>query len=779
MPDNIIKPENEILTMALQYAKLGWYVFPAHGIREGVCTCGVETCESQGKHPRTPNGFKDATRDEVVIQGWWSKWPDANIAVATGAISGIVVLDLDIKHGRSSKELREKGYFISPTVSSKTGVFKDPDKPEEEWKRGEHFIFKHPGGHVMSTNGQILGLGVDIKADGGYVMLPPSNHLSGVSYEWVIEPEGEGSLKNLEELPKWLLEKISTQKDVKIEWSEFLKQENFEGSRYENATRYVGKLLHHLPQELWETSAWPMLLQWHRSQNQKSDNPRKDFTEKELRSIFVGIAKKEIANKKDGKKTAEKSEVVLRRFSEITSQEIKWLWAQRFALGKVTLISGDPGLGKSLVTTAMAAHVSKGYPWPVGGAPCPTGDVILLSAEDDEGDTIKPRLDAAGADCSRVYILNAIKEQKNGEETERMFSLKNDIPQLEKALSSLPECRLVVIDPISAYLDGSDGNANGDIRGLLAPLTKLAAKHNAALIIVSHLNKNDKGTNALYRTMGSLAFVAAARAAYVVVKDQENPTRRLILSAKNNIAKDTGGIAYSVTGGLNGAPVIAWEPEEVPLTADEGFLSMEPEEKNATDEAIEFLREELKDGAKSVGDIFKVATKAGISDKPLRNAKEKLGIHSRKVDYTRGWEWKLPEKKNNDSVATPPTEQGIFEEAGHLHQNNEANEEPKAPKVPSLFEDAQEKSGGSTTPKDSLNDTLLQILKYGVAQKWSKTPVGWEIVSENNMEVKKACTWIPQGEGGWKQFLLAQTPEMRQEIFELFASSPPDDFDGF
>lgn len=770
--------ENRILTMALQYARMGLFVFPAHNIRDGTCSCNSQTCDKQGKHPRTPNGFKDATRDVAIIRTWWNKWPDANIALATGAASGVVVLDLDTKHGRSTKELRENGYFISPTVSSRTGIFKDPDKPEAEGLRGEHHWFVHPGGYIKSTNGQILGPGIDIKADGGYVMLPPSNHLSGVSYEWVVEPEGEGSVKNLEELPKWLLEKITAQKDLKIEWDEFFKQENLEGSRHENATRYAGKLLYHLPQELWETSAWPMLLQWHRSHNKKSDDPRKDFTEKELRSIFVGVAKKEIVNKKDSKKIVGKSEVVLKRFSEITAQEIKWLWPQRIALGKVTLISGDPGLGKSLVSTAMAAHVSKGYPWPVGGAPCPTGDVILLSAEDDEGDTIKPRLEAADADCSRVYILNAIMDEKNGEEAERMFSLKNDIPQLEKALSSLPECRLVIIDPISAYLDGSDGNANSDIRGLLAPLGKLAAKHNAAIIIVSHLNKNDKGTNALYRTMGSLAFVAAARAAYVVVKDPENPTRRLILSAKNNIAKDTGGLAYSVTECPNGAPVIAWESEEVPLTADEGFLTMETQEKSATDEAMEFLQEELKDGAKSAYDTIKAATKAGITYKPLRNAKEKLGIRSRKVDYTRGWEWKLPEGKNNDSMDTPTTEQGILGGAGHLLQNHEVNEEPKEPKTPSLYEDAPEKSG-DTTPTESRNDMLLQILKYGATQKWLRTPIEWEVVLENNRNIKKACKWIPQGEGGWKQFLFAQKPETLQEISELFTSSPPDDFDGF
>jgi len=117
---------------------------------------GKEECDKPGKHPMTMNGFKDATIDEDIIKKYWEKYPDANIGCATGTISGIVVLDLDIKHGRTPKEFQ-----IPPTVSVRTGG------------GGYHFIFKHPGSYIKSTNGQLFGPGVDIKGDGGYIIFSP------------------------------------------------------------------------------------------------------------------------------------------------------------------------------------------------------------------------------------------------------------------------------------------------------------------------------------------------------------------------------------------------------------------------------------------------------------------------------------------------------------------------------------------------------------------------------------------------------------------------------
>ncbi|KKL07141.1 hypothetical protein LCGC14_2588990, partial [marine sediment metagenome] len=182
---------------------------------------------------------------------------------------------------------------------------------------------------------------------------------------------------------------------------------------------------------------------------------------------------------------------ILIRLSDVKPEPLTWLWPGRMPLGKVTVISGDPGLGKSVITLDIAARVSKGTAWPdLPDTTNPSGSVILLSAEDDVADTIRPRLDAAEADVSRIAVLEAVRypNPESGAWEKKMFSLRRDLSALEKAIKKLGDVRLIVIDPITAYLDGTDSHKNADVRGLLAPLSELAAKHKVAVLAVSHLN---------------------------------------------------------------------------------------------------------------------------------------------------------------------------------------------------------------------------------------------------------------------------------------------------
>ena len=368
---------------------------------------------------------------------------------------------------------------------------------------------------------------------------------------------------------------------------------------------------------------------------------------------------------------AGKARAILTRLTDIEAKPISWLWPGRIALGKLSLIAGDPGLGKSLLTATMAAIVSKGYSWPLEETVAPIGSVVLLSAEDDPGDTIKPRLEAAEADCDRIHVLQAVRAtDSDGNPIERMFSLKRDIAVLEELLPTLPDCRLVIIDPISAYLEGADSHNNTDVRGLLAPLAKLASDHSVAIVLIQHLNKSSGGS-AMYRSMGSVAFVAAARAAYIVTKDQNDPERRFVMPTKNNLAKDTTGLAYSVRTADNGAPVIAWELEPVTITADEALAPLQSdEEKTDTDWAIDFLERELAEDSVQAAEVNKDAKQAGISQKSLRRAAEKLGIKRKKAGFNQGWVWSLPgyEDAQVHEDAHSKTE-GILDGEGHLGTN--------------------------------------------------------------------------------------------------------------
>jgi len=177
---------------------------------------------------------------------------------------------------------------------------------------------------------------------------------------------------------------------------------------------------------------------------------------------------------------------VLHCFADIASKQLHWLWPGRIPLGKLTLLIGDPGLGKSLLTADIASRVSRGTSFP-DGAVCESGSVIFLSAEDDAADTIRPRLDVAGADVFRVHTLDAVRVQlSGGSVTEKAFNLETDCTHLESALSQHPDVRLIVIDPLSAYLGGTDSHSNAEIRGLLSPLAALAARCEVAVLAVTH-----------------------------------------------------------------------------------------------------------------------------------------------------------------------------------------------------------------------------------------------------------------------------------------------------
>lgn len=201
---------------------------------------------------------------------------------------------------------------------------------------------------------------------------------------------------------------------------------------------------------------------------------------------------------------------------------------------------------------------------------------------------------------------------------------------------------LIVIDPISAYMGGTDSHKNSDVRSLLHPLSKIASAHNVAVLCVTHLNKGG-GRKALERVTGSGAFVAAARAAYVVAKDEEMPERRLILPIKNNLGDDRTGLAFAIESITLGAGIetsrIVFEDELVMKPADE-ILSPDKDnsEINAIDEAIEFLKEELGHYGLPARMIKERARQAGISERTLRRGKEKLGIKA--VKEGSAWFWK-------------------------------------------------------------------------------------------------------------------------------------------
>lgn len=368
-----------------------------------------------------------------------------------------------------------------------------------------------------------------------------------------------------------------------------------------------------------------------------------------------------------------------RLLKDVKREQVRWLWPGRIPLGKITVIDGDPGLGKSMTTLDLAARVSIGGVMPddsLSDLEGPAG-VVLLSAEDGAGDTIRPRLEEAGADLALILVRETVDDDAG-----KRWANLADLAVLVRDITEVG-ARLVIIDPLMAYLP-SDTNAHRDqdIRRLLAPLAKLAERTGAAILVVRHLNKA-QGGNALYRGGGSIGIVGAARSGLVVARDPDDPegARRIIAVTKSNLSIEVPAIAYRVESGPGGAPHIVWggttNHTASSLLIDTGG---DDEERSALDDAKDFLKSVLTVGACLYSDIQKEAKAAGISDRTLYRAKAALRVTSKKQKFENGrWTWEMPSteessKVANESEGCQPEEGGNVRESWQPSEDGEVEE---------------------------------------------------------------------------------------------------------
>ena len=581
--------------------------------------CAVFPLVPGKKNPLTKDGFKSATTDSGQIRKWWKQHPQANIGIATGA-SGLTVIDGDVKNGDDpvgslmNLALANGHHFPPETLRAAT--------PSDGW----HLYFHAPEGVEIRNSAGTLGPGLDVRGEGGYVVAPPSV-IDGKSYSWINGPD-----EPIAALPDWLAEAtIAEGKQREAPAKNDVLEGVPEGKRDDELFRYACSLQ---ARGVPKNEALILI-----EQAASKCIPPFNVTTARLK---VETAYRHYAKPDEvGKPGTARLVTVLA--SEVAPEPIAWLWPGHIVRGKVTLLAGDPGLGKSLATLSLAAVVTTGGQWPVTRERCELGSVLLLSAEDDIADTIRPRLDAAGANPARIRIVQAVEtfDVRRNEFTEQMFSLQWDLEALDSLLEEMGDCILVIVDPVTAYLGGTDSHKNAEVRALLAPLSKIASKHRVAIVAVTHLNKGS-GATAMHRFTGSLAFVAAARAAFVVTKDKDDPARRLLLPAKNNLAEDATGFAYRVRGDDNGVARIEWEPDVITISADE-LLTVSVSRPLKRDAAEDWLRELLAAGEMPASEVKRLAQIAGFGWSTIMAAKTKLGIDTLKRGFQGEWIWSLPE----------------------------------------------------------------------------------------------------------------------------------------
>lgn len=349
------------------------------------------------------------------------------------------------------------------------------------------------------------------------------------------------------------------------------------------------------------------------------------------------------------------------RVADVAARELEPLWPGILWVGKPTLLVGDPGLSKSTMVCDVVARVTRHREWPCSGGKTIDGDVLMLSAEDEVADTLRPRLEAAGADLNRVHFLESIIVGTKGMAQRHSWpSLVEHIDAIAEWLKAHSAVRLLVVDPLAAYLTGADTHKQSEVRAVLGALAQIASRYRVAVLAVMHLNKG-LGGNPLYRVSGSLAFVAAARAAYLIARDPQDRDHRLMLHLKNNLSRDERGFSYVVRTADNDAPYVEWNLERIEQTAGEVLAVAEDETPRARAtsakerEGAEWLRKELAHGAVEAASIYRRSEGAGISERSLKRAALVLGVVKEPKGFRGAWHWALPPESGTPLHSVPPS----------------------------------------------------------------------------------------------------------------------------
>jgi hypothetical protein len=350
------------------------------------------------------------------------------------------------------------------------------------------------------------------------------------------------------------------------------------------------------------------------------------------------------------------------RLASIKPQATDWLWRDRIPCGAQTIFTGWPGVGKSQQQCGTVWQVSTGKPWP-DGSPCPCGDIIMLTCEDGYAPTVVPRLLAAGANLDRVHALPIIRID---DKTKRAFLLTEDLDELERHVAALSDPKLITIDPITGFFGSGKINSNSvtDIRGALAPLSDLAERWNIAIHTITHPPKTTG--SAMNAFIGSQAFIAASRMAYVTTEEMDEggkPTGRYLMAmVRSSLGPKMPTLAYRLAqisvgnddrdGRIIIGSYVAWEDGVIDISADaalaaaSGNPKADAERHSAREEAANWLRDLLADAPMAVKDIQSQTSAAGLSWAAVRRAKDHLRIKPTRLsegnDGAGKWLWALP-----------------------------------------------------------------------------------------------------------------------------------------
>ena len=334
--------------------------------------------------------------------------------------------------------------------------------------------------------------------------------------------------------------------------------------------------------------------------------------------------------------------------STVEPERVTWLWPGWLAAGKLHIVAGPPGVGKTTVAMNLSAIVTRGGTWP-DGTTAPLGRVLIWSGEDGIADTLVPRLLANGADRTRVHFVGDLSGPER-----RPFDPAVDMPLLRATVARLPEPpTLLIVDPIVSAVAG-DSHKNAETRRALQPIVDFAKEAGCAVLGISHFSKGTRGQDPVERVTGSIAFGALARvvlAAAKLTEDHPQAPGRLLARAKSNLGLDEGGFVYDLVqtplpgGSLIEGSAVHWKGPIAGTARDllaQADTVTDPEERTERDEAADWLREVMVDGDKEARSLKKLATDAGHNWRTVERARKRVGVVIERIGFPAVVIWRRP-----------------------------------------------------------------------------------------------------------------------------------------
>jgi hypothetical protein len=664
----------ECLQAALSYLGRGW---PALGLcppdHVGVGREHAQTCDHPGKRPLPDLGrwkqWQDALPDRATVEGWWRRNPNMNVGLALGPLSGLVGLDPDGPAGEAKLQELSAG-DLPATLEFRTHA-------------GRRLLYAVPAAANLRPTYQAVEAGQELRflAYGSQTVMPPSRHPSGSRYEW-LPGRAPGEIGPAP-APAWLVKHLTAPaagraRAESLEDGELIP----EGRRDATLTSLAGTMRSRgFSREAMEAA---LLVE-----NGRCDPPLPESqVTKIARSVsryepdaFAGAWLRNSAARPAPATTPPPAGgltgLELTGMDTLQPRPLRWLVPGVIPLGKLILLAGDGGHGKSVLTLHLAARLSRGQlPFGSPGV-CTPASTLLVSCEDDWEDTILPRLLSAGADLTRVFRVDGVRN-KDGELSP--FSLAH-YEATEAELAGRPDVRLVVIDPAGAFVGrtGIDDHRDSELRALLGPLTELAARRDVTIILVKHLNKGVTA-KAVHKVGGSGGYVNAVRAAFLVAPDPEDKERKFFMPLKFNLGPPPASLAFRLEALpadrqapiLAGCPHLGAEDRErlseqlfTPVwlgvaDADADQVMAAPvrggTSRRKKDEAADWLLVVLADGPMDSNAIFQAGKAKGFSRNSLFQARQELGPRVRaEKNGLHQWQWRLadPPDSPDPDIRTP------------------------------------------------------------------------------------------------------------------------------